>query len=74
MKDTDVFARVVHDEETLETLLENGTVRDPALFWSGRMALTVHAMAVCHVSDISDHFQILEAYTKMYDRVIQERT
>jgi len=71
---SEVIRYIKEQKMVLKKLVKEGIVKDPALFWSGRMSFHVEMLSMCSPSTMSSRFDFLRACTKEYDRVIFERT
>ncbi len=62
------------ERANLKSLMKKNIVKDPALFWAGRMSIQVDTLRNGSLSDFSEHFSYLLLLKSEYDKVIFART
>jgi hypothetical protein len=74
MTDKEIQDIIATNKALLMSHLEHGIVKDPALFWAGKMSSIITPMQSGSIYNFSNAFKILVAYKEEYDKVIFERT
>ncbi len=61
---------VIYQKSILEDAIKDGTIKEPALFWAGRMSQTIQRGYQATIPNISDYFELLKVYSEKYDEII----
>jgi hypothetical protein len=75
LRNMDIYDTLLCLKNHLKNLLNNGTVKDPALFWAGQMSNYVTELKSQHNMIVQiEMMNILFLVQEEYDRVIFNRT
>lgn len=68
-----IYDTISDYREELKVYLQDNTVKDPALFWAGKMSILVHSIYLLPLANIGNIMELLHRVSEEYDDIIFKR-